>query len=92
MNICKTCKYWLYNPRAFNYIASDLSEPLDPDTYELMDRTFETRICKHPQQTFCEPPVINNGFALADGSTYIAVLATAENFGCVLHMEIAHER
>lgn len=50
-----------------------------------MQRGFMVRLCRHPQQTFAEAPVRDDGFGLSDASEYYAVLATAENFGCVLH-------
>ena len=62
-----------------------MCRPLDQDTYEPMARGFEVRLCGHPSQTFCEAPVERDGFGLADGSEYMAVLATAEDFGCVRH-------
>ena len=85
MNTCKTCKHWtMAEGRGRN-----ICHPLDPDTYEPMNRGFETRLCKHPAQAFCEAPVESNGFALMDASEYFAVLATAEDFGCVRHEAIA---
>jgi hypothetical protein len=75
---CKTCAHWVVTK-----YDNNLCKPLDPDTYEPMDRGFEVRVCKQPTQTFCEAPVERNGFALADGSNYRATLATAEDFGCV---------
>lgn len=56
-----------------------------PDTYEPMVMPFEVRECKHPKLLFCERPVENPGFAVADGSTYFAGLFTAADFGCVMH-------
>lgn len=56
-------------------------------THTPMVMPFEVRICEHPAQTFCERPVEKNGFGVADGSEYMAVLATAEDFGCVRHEE-----
>ncbi len=82
---CKTCAHWHKPTNKDNPNDSSITEALDPDTYEPMDRGFETRICDHPQQTCFEPPVSDNTFALTDASTYYARLATAENFGCVLH-------
>ena len=86
MNTCKTCKHWK-KPEHYSITIRDICDPLDPDTYEPMDRGFESRLCKQPTQTFCEAPVERNGFALADGSEYIAMLATGEDFGCVRHEE-----
>lgn len=84
MQTCKTCKHWK-KPEGEDYRAEALCQPVDPETYEPMDRGFEVRLCKMPTQTFAESPVERNGFGLADASRYFAVLATAEDFGCVRH-------
>lgn len=70
-----------------DYHGGDLCRPIDPDSYEPMELEFEVRLCRMPTQTFTETPVERNGFALTDGSGYYAVLATAEDFGCVRHEE-----
>lgn len=62
-----------------------MCKPLDPDTHTPMVRGFEVRICQHPAQTMFEAPIEPNGFGVTDGSEYMAVLATAEEFGCVRH-------
>lgn len=85
MNICKTCIHWKMPQENDVYNAIDMCRPLDPDNFEPMKRGFEVRICKHPAQTFAEPPIEDNGFGLADASEFFACLATAENFGCVRH-------
>lgn len=85
MNTCKTCKHWVEPEARDHHTADSICHPLDPDTYEPMDRGFEVRLCKHPTQTFCESPIERNGFGLADASRYYAVLATGEDFGCVRH-------
>lgn len=92
MSTCKTCKHWRYpdaqDPGGYGWYGYDqLCRPIDPDTHEPMRRDFEVRLCRNPAQTFCESPVERNGFGLADGSEYRAVLATAEEFGCVRHEE-----
>lgn len=46
---------------------------------------FAVRRCMHPKLLFCERPVEDDGFCVADGSIYRAALYTAERFGCVLH-------
>lgn len=63
--------------------------PEDPDTYEPMVLPFEVRTCGHPKLLFCERPLERDGFAVADGSEYMAVLYTAEGFGCVRHEAIS---
>ena len=85
MSTCKTCVHWTKSAKKGSYAESSICVPLDPDTYKPMKRGFEVRLCKQPTQTFCEAPVERNGFALADGSEYMAMLATAEDFGCVRH-------
>ena len=81
MERCRTCKFWVVNKGDWDQI----SNPFDPDTYEPMKMPFEVRLCQHPDWKFCERPLRDDGFALADGSGYMANLYTAENFGCVLH-------
>lgn len=79
MNRCRTCKHW----RDAEY--GDYAHPIDPDTYEEMEIDFGVRECANPKLMFCERPLERNGFAVADGSNYMANLYTAEDFGCVLH-------
>ncbi len=79
---CKTCQHWQQHE---NWDETALCAPRDPDTREPMNLGFEVRICRHPSQAFHCAPVDRRSFALADASTYYAVLATAEDFGCVLH-------
>ncbi len=84
MNTCKTCQRWKLDPPDDDWQADAICRPLDPDTYQPMNRGFETRKCTLPH-TFYEPPVERNGFALCDGSQYHAALYTAEDFGCIRH-------
>lgn len=81
MNTCKTCKHWKTEGAGH----SDILRPIDPDTYEPMAMPFEVRSCEHPALLFCERPLEKDGFAIADGSGYMAGLYTAEDFGCVRH-------
>lgn len=83
MNTCKTCKHWTEGARHWDEIL----HPIDGDTLEPMETTFEVRMCKHPQLLFCERPLERTTFAVADGSQYMANLYTAEEFGCLLHEE-----
>lgn len=80
---CKTCAHWIEPKNDMD--AEMLCKPRDPDTMELMDLGFEVRVCRHPSQAFHCAPVDRRSFALTDASLYYAVLATAEDFGCVLH-------
>ena len=84
METCKTCKHWLFSGVEYGP-ERDLCAPVDPDTYEPMAMPFEVRACKHPALTFCERPVEANGFGVADGSEYMAILVTGPDFGCVRH-------
>jgi hypothetical protein len=83
MEFCKTCIHWQKPSGRDDLNAVYICKPVDPDTFEPMERGFEVRLCKHPSQTFAEAPIEDNGFGIADGSNYFACLATSENFGCV---------
>jgi len=85
MKRCKTCKHWLTPDESENYNKADMCSYRDPTTFENINAPFEVRICEHPSQRFCERPLEKDGFSVADGSTYFACLATAEDFGCVRH-------
>lgn len=78
---CGNCRHWKDTNRDWDEIA----KPTDPDTYEPMAMPFEVKVCKHPALLFCERPLETNGFAVADGSKYMANLYTAKDFGCVRH-------
>ena len=82
MKRCKTCKHW---SQPDGWRERSLCDPIDPDTYKPAVTRFDVRVCRHPEQTFCERPLSKDGFGIADGSTYMATLATAEDFGCVRH-------
>ena len=84
METCKTCKHWA-KPAEDDWRAGGYCAPTDPDTYEPMAMPFEVRECKHPALTFCERPVEANGFGVADGSEFMAILVTGQDFGCVRH-------
>ena len=92
MKTCKTCLHWKAPDEMENYRVDRMCHPVDPDTFEPMDRRFETRLCKMPTQTYFESPVERNGFGLTDGSTYYAALVTAEDFGCVRHEAVDFRR
>jgi hypothetical protein len=86
MELCKTCKHWGLDADSDDeWQAGPYCKPIDPDTYKPMETRFTVRRCKNPALTFCERPVERNGFGVADGSTFMAVLVTAEDFGCVRH-------
>ncbi len=66
--------------------ARDVCPSCDDTGYRRVSPTILAKCsCKHPAQTFAEPPIEDNGFGLADASEFFACLATAENFGCVRH-------
>lgn len=79
---CRSCTYWKTN-QTDRTLSDNITHPVDPDTYEPMEMPFEVRECAHPRLAFCERPVEQDGFAVADGSQYMATLYTAEDFGCV---------
>lgn len=81
MDKCRTCKHWRMPDQEWERIIA----PIDPDTYERMKLPDEVRECRHPMLLFCERPLEPNGFAVADGSEYMAALYTAHEFGCVRH-------
>jgi len=89
MNTCKTCAHWIDPAEGDDWNKNNLTGYFDPITFEPIPAPFEVRICEHPGKRFCARPVEPNGFAIADGSTYFAALATAEDFGCVRHETVA---
>lgn len=88
MNTCKTCKHWIAPTNNDSSHAQYICYPIDPDTYQRMDRGFESRLCKAPSQTLFESPVQANSFALTDGSDYMVAFSTGQDFGCVLHEHV----
>lgn len=82
MNTCKTCVHWIVKD---NGSWDQILNPVDPDTYEPMATAFDVRECVNPKLLFCERPLESDGFAVADGSEYMASLYTAEDFGCIQH-------
>lgn len=85
MNVCRTCKHWKRPSVSDGSTSRLMCSPVDPDTFQPMDRGFEARLCKEPTQGFFEPPAEADRFSIADGSTYLATLVTGEAFGCVRH-------
>lgn len=87
---CKTCKWWKAVPERENWefgdnIAEDITTPTQWPQGTKIPVEFEVRYCTHPKLLFCERPLESDGFAVADGSHYMANLFTAEDFGCKLH-------
>jgi len=78
---CKTCIYW----KDLDTLTTDrvVHFPKDDMTGEFIPGEYEVGICRYPKQTFCKFPEERDGFGLADGEDYIALMATAEDFGCV---------
>lgn len=89
---CQDCKYWSLDVDW----CSEITQPIDPDTFESMDMPFEVRECTNPRLLFCERPVEPNQAALEDGSGYRANLFTGPLFGCTdwesLEEVNSHER
>jgi hypothetical protein len=77
---CKTCINWIDTDE-----YCPIMHPRDPDTYEEMYMPFKVRKCKSKELLFFERPLSNKGFAVVDGSEYMAELYTAENFYCPNH-------
>ena len=85
MQHCKTCKYWQYSGNSYHH-EDRLLRPVAPATQAPIALGFEVRLCRHPLLTHDEPPTDRRGLALGEtGGEYLPCLATAEDFGCVLH-------
>jgi hypothetical protein len=68
-------------------------EPLDREKVEDEKESAEVfgyrvRECKNPKIVFYQRPE-HDGAAVCDGSEFAAELLTAEDFGCVLHRQLA---
>jgi hypothetical protein len=82
MNKCKTCKFW--EEEYWDETQYDpIRHPIDPDTLELMPTNFEVRLCKSSKIAYFERHPESNGISLVDGSDYLALMLTGEDFGCV---------
>jgi len=79
MGNCKDCKWW---QRKESFADYEIFRPEDPDTFEPMPITFETRYCTSPKLLFCERPLDASGATIVDGSGYRGALITGEDFGC----------
>lgn len=79
---CATCRHWGINDHGD---GRWFTNPDDPDTCLPMAMPFQVKTCLHPALLFCERPLERNGFAVSDGSGYMAYFMTAEDFGCVRH-------
>lgn len=76
---CKTCKYWKEDREGYDGIT----HPIDEDTFEDKVMPFEVRYCKSPKLIQFERPIEKDGASCIDGSDYMALLATAEDYGCI---------
>ena len=85
MNLCKTCKWWGIEGQYDSWRVSQITDPKDPDTFEKMDMPFLVKECGNPKLHRFERTTERDGFCITDGSEYLALLATAEDFGCVKH-------
>lgn len=91
---CKTCRHWKQAGNTWDDGSehldnwNEITMPVDPDTYQPMEMPFEVRQCRNPKLLFCERPLESDGYAVADGSQYMARLYTAEDFGCALHESV----
>ena len=77
---CKTCAHWKTEQERSNYEL----EMRDAD-FNVIPADFEVRYCKDPKLMKFERPLEKDQASVADGSTYRAVLITAEDFGCNHH-------
>lgn len=87
MKTCKTCKHWFWKTYHGYTPHEGIVRPLDEDTYQPKEMSFEVKHCNHPELMFCERPLVPDGFCVADGSGYMANLITGSDFGCVKHEE-----
>jgi hypothetical protein len=88
---CKTCKHWVSDGDSdfrADMRASQVCQPVDPDTYEPMALGYEVRKCESPLLRWFETPGPGEA-SLVDGSDYYAALLTGERFGCVNHEDNA---
>lgn len=75
---CDTCKWWEPDDD-----WPHIQQPQDFETGKTIPQKFRVRRCHSPKLHEFERPTHNDGASVADGSEYIAVLFTAEKFGCV---------
>lgn len=95
-NRCITCTHWRLPDREIKefFGAEDLAMPLNPtdpdngwariesdnDQRELFG--YVTKYCRSPKLKFYERPAKSEA-CVADGSEFMGVLITGEDFGCV---------
>jgi hypothetical protein len=84
-NRCKTCKWWVLPEESEYWGHDEIVSPRQWPQDKPLPVEFEVRYCEHPRLLFCERPAQIDAATVADGSTYMANLLTAENFGCVMH-------
>jgi len=90
MNTCKTCIYWVSTTKDLNdkeWRMDQICNPVDPDTWEPMQVDFEMRACRSPLICYFERTPEKTGITLCDGSEYLAIMLTGEDFGCINHKE-----
>ena len=85
MKFCKTCKWWGIESCDESWKVMGITGPMDPDTMEKMDMPFLVKECGNPKLHRFERTTEKDGFCITDGSNYLALLATAEEFGCIKH-------
>ena len=93
-NKCKTCKFWTIPEEYMG--ALELAAPRSPmdEWVHVIDAAkqcelfgYATAYCTSPNIKFYERPN-KDGASVADGSEYMAVFITGEDFGCTLHEEL----
>jgi hypothetical protein len=88
-NKCKNCQHWKLPQEQEYFGAEYLATPEDVEGYCIKDEDIQrslyghaTKYCRSPKLKFHQRPS-KSGACVADGSQYLAVLITGEDFGCV---------
>lgn len=89
MNTCLTCKHWKRDGETCRsaFDGDEDEETVDLDGWNRVGKSyaFEIGICDQPKLLKFIRPESADGLAVLDGSTYMARLLTAQDFGCVNH-------
>ena len=87
MKTCKDCAFW----ENYDDCHGQITQPVDPDTWEPMDIGFEVKACKSGNITIFERNPNKDGVSLTDGSNYYARMFTGPDYGCVNFKEKNNE-
>lgn len=90
---CRFCKHWKMPKDGEYFGAPDCAIPRNPDSEdffeEVVDEDEQRRLFGHATKYCCSPKLKfyqrpeKSECCVADGSQYMAVLITGEDFGCV---------